>query len=63
MLIIAHRLHTILHCDKVLVMDDGQVAEYDAPSVLLQDDKSKFYGLVHHWEEEKAAQDEEKNEQ
>lgn len=34
-LTIAHRLSTIAHYDKVLVMDKGTVAEYDAPYNLL----------------------------
>ena len=35
-LTIAHRLNTIMDSDKVLVMDAGQAAEYEAPHVLLQ---------------------------
>lgn len=35
MLIIAHRLHTVMDCDKVLVMDDGVVREFGPPAVLL----------------------------
>ena len=28
MLIIAHRLNTVLSCDKILVMDDGEVSVF-----------------------------------
>ncbi|CEL57922.1 ATP-dependent bile acid permease OS=Saccharomyces cerevisiae (strain ATCC 204508 / S288c) GN=YBT1 PE=1 SV=2 [Rhizoctonia solani AG-1 IB] len=42
---IAHRLRTIIDYDKVLVMDQGHIAEYDEPSVLLASPSSKFYGL------------------
>lgn len=33
---IAHRINTIMDSDKVLVMSEGRVAEYDTPEVLLQ---------------------------
>ena len=35
-LTIAHRLHTILGSDRVLVLDAGRVAEYGPPQQLLQ---------------------------
>lgn len=35
-LTIAHRLHTVMDSDRVLVMDAGQVVEMDHPHVLLQ---------------------------
>ena len=43
---IAHRLHTILDSDRVLVLDDGKVLEYDAPATLLADSASRFRALV-----------------
>ncbi|XP_032678119.1 multidrug resistance-associated protein 4-like [Odontomachus brunneus] len=46
MLIVAHRLNTIMDSDKVLVMDKGYVAEYDHPHVLLQNNHGKFTSLV-----------------
>jgi len=35
-LTIAHRLHTVLRCDRILVLDRGGLAQFDAPSILLQ---------------------------
>ncbi|CAG9861545.1 unnamed protein product [Phyllotreta striolata] len=35
-LCIAHRLRTVMDADKILVMDEGTVAEYDHPYILLQ---------------------------
>uniref|UniRef100_H3GAE6 Uncharacterized protein n=1 Tax=Phytophthora ramorum TaxID=164328 RepID=H3GAE6_PHYRM len=45
-LIIAHRINTILHCDKIAVMDAGRVSEFDAPSKLLARPNSAFAALV-----------------
>ncbi|XP_018565536.1 probable multidrug resistance-associated protein lethal(2)03659 [Anoplophora glabripennis] len=45
-LTIAHRLHTIMDSDKVLVMDSGRVAEFDHPHTLLQNASGVFTGLV-----------------
>lgn len=42
---IAHRLRTIIDYDKVMVMDQGRIAEFDDPSVLLSNPSSKFYAL------------------
>lgn len=55
MLVIAHRLNTIIACDKVLVMDGGLVAEYAHPHVLLSNPSSLFSGLVDEMGEQTAA--------
>ena len=45
-LTIAHRMHTIIDSDRVLVMDMGKVREMDTPQKLLDDINSEFYALV-----------------
>ncbi|KAL8947107.1 MAG: hypothetical protein Q9222_006574 [Ikaeria aurantiellina] len=42
---IAHRLQTIIDYDKVLVLDKGQVVEYDAPWELIARDDGVFKGM------------------
>ncbi|XP_078614100.1 ATP-binding cassette sub-family C member 5-like [Branchiostoma floridae x Branchiostoma japonicum] len=42
MLTIAHRLNTVLTCDRILVMEDGEVVEFDSPGSLLADPASAF---------------------
>lgn len=39
---IAHRLDSIIDCDRILVMSDGGVVEFAPPYDLLQDDNSVF---------------------
>ena len=43
---IAHRLNTIIHYDKILVLDDGEVKEFDRPLSLLRDESSFLGRLV-----------------
>ena len=43
---IAHRIDTILWYDKVLVMEQGQVLEYDTPDKLKNDTSSEFHALL-----------------
>ncbi|KAJ8683794.1 hypothetical protein QAD02_019586 [Eretmocerus hayati] len=35
-LTIAHRLNTVMDCDKILILDQGTIVEYDRPSDLMQ---------------------------
>ncbi|KAB5527837.1 hypothetical protein DKX38_021684 [Salix brachista] len=43
---IAHRIHTIIDSDLVLVLSDGRVAEYDTPARLLEREESFFSKLI-----------------
>uniref|UniRef100_A0A7N9AP32 ATP-binding cassette, sub-family C (CFTR/MRP), member 10 n=1 Tax=Mastacembelus armatus TaxID=205130 RepID=A0A7N9AP32_9TELE len=45
-LTIAHRINTIMDCDRVLVMHAGKVVEFDSPAALCKTDRSVFHRLV-----------------
>jgi|TARA_R110002003_G_scaffold48_3_gene3902 ABC-type multidrug transport system fused ATPase/permease subunit len=42
---IAHRINTILDCDRIIVLDKGRVAEFESPAELVRR-KGLFYELV-----------------
>lgn len=46
LLAIAHRLHTIIDYDRIAVMDEGKLKEFDAPALLLAKNDSLFSQLV-----------------
>ena len=45
-LTIAHRLQTIIDSDKVMVMGEGQLLEYDSPQELMKQQTSYFTKLI-----------------
>ncbi|KAF0688476.1 Aste57867_19916 [Aphanomyces stellatus] len=43
---IAHRLDTVLDCDRILVFDMGELAQCDAPATLVDNGSGIFFDLV-----------------
>ena len=53
-LTIAHRLNTVLDADRILVMDQGELREFDTPYRLLQDSNSLLSRMVDAYGEEQS---------
>jgi ATP-binding cassette subfamily C (CFTR/MRP) protein 5 len=45
-IVVAHRLNTIMGSDRIMVMDDGHVAEFDTPQQLSSDPESALNALI-----------------
>jgi len=65
MIVVAHRLQTIIESDRVLVLDLGKVAEFDKPSVLRKRPESHFAKLINEiqMEEEKNKKSDDKKDE
>ena len=46
-IMVAHRLNSLLDFDRVVVLDKGVVAEMGNPNILLQTEGSRFTRLYH----------------
>jgi len=55
-LTIAHRLNTIMDSDRVLVLDNGHIIEFDSPDMLLSKEDGMFKAMV---DKDKEAQSKE----
>ena len=49
---IAHRINTVKKCQKIIVMNAGEVVEVGNPEELIKDNKSQFYSLYYKYIEE-----------
>lgn len=46
LLTIAHRIDTIMDCDLLLVLHDGEMVEFGSPAELMNVNGGKFAGMV-----------------
>ena len=45
-LTIAHRINTIIDYDRIIVLSEGRLAEFNSPDQLLSDSSSHFYKMA-----------------
>lgn len=55
MLVIAHRLNTIINSDRVLVLSFGKIKEFDSPQNLMKNEHSEFTKLLKELKKEEKA--------
>jgi len=49
---IAHRINTVKSCDRVIIMDQGEIVEIGKPDELIKNKNSKFYSLYFQYMEQ-----------
>ncbi|XP_076312445.1 ATP-binding cassette sub-family C member 4-like isoform X2 [Tachypleus tridentatus] len=55
-LTIAHRLHTVMDSDRVVVLEAGRIEEFDEPFILMKNESGWFSQMVNHTGYSMAAQ-------
>ena len=54
MLIIAHRIQTIMNCDRILILEKGKMAALDTPANLSNQKDSYFNNIINKMKEKKS---------
>ena len=57
MITIAHRLNTVIDYDRILVLEDGKVVEFDEPDVLLSKEDGYLAELYRNYRTCKQTED------
>ena len=55
MLIIAHRISTVLHCDRILCLENGVIVEFDSPKVLMEKENGYFKSIYNKMLQERES--------
>lgn len=45
-IVIAHRMRTVMNADKIVVLKEGRVVEQGTPEILMKDDRGLFRRMV-----------------
>merc|ERR1712178_187682 len=61
-IVVAHRLQTIIESDRVLVLDHGEVAEFNSPDELRKNPESHFTKLINEIQQQEKERGERKAE-
>lgn len=56
MFIIAHKIQTIMHCDRIMVLKNGEVVEFDNPKDLLNNHDGEFHAIYQKLIEDGASE-------
>ena len=54
-LIIAHRINTVLNCDRIMALEGGEIIEFDTPQNLLRNEAGYFKSIYEKMLQEEAT--------